>query len=122
MIELLFWRISRTMTGIQEMRFYCGRRNWIRCFLLDCHDMEAKIDGQITTKRRERPKSVTLQKLQLPTFDGDVPHWQKFWEILQSSGNTEELPAVYNFTYLKGILRGQEAAAISGIAVTDDMT
>ena len=28
--------------------------------------------------RRERPKSVILSKLQIPTFDGEVLHWQEF--------------------------------------------
>ena len=39
---------------------------------------------------------------------------------VQSFVNTQELPPVTKFTYLKGILRGQEAAAISGIAVTEE--
>ena len=78
------------------------------------------IEAMTHDHRRERPKSVTLPKLQLPTFDGDVLHWQEFWDMFQSSVNTQELPSVTKFTYLKGILRGQAAAAISGIAVTEE--
>ena len=113
--------------------------------LLDCHDMEAKIETQLSRldslkkqyiaevelepaprlgekdlnvvqaeaiqaireaieamahdHRRERPKSVTLPKLQLPTFDGDVLHRQEFWDMFQSSVNTQELPSVTGFTF-----------------------
>ena len=136
--------------------------------LLDCHDMKAKIDGQlsrlnslkkqhiatvelepaprlddrdpnvvqteaiqaireaieaIATTKNVRSQNLLLYRnsnYQLPTFDGDVLHWQEFWDMFQSSVNMQELPPVTKFTYLKGILRGQAAAAISGIAVTEE--
>ena len=40
--------------------------------------------------------------------------------MFQSSVNTQERPSVTKFTYLKGILTGQAAAAISGKAVTEE--
>ena len=41
--------------------------------------------------------------------------------MFQSSVDTQELPSVTKFTYLKGSLEGlQAAAAISGIAVTEE--
>ena len=49
-----------------------------------------------------------------------IAHNQEFWDMFQSSVNTQELPPVTKFTYLKGILRGQAAAAISGIAITEE--
>ena len=40
--------------------------------------------------------------------------------MFQSSVNMQDLPPVTKFTYLKGILRRQAAAVISGIAVMEE--
>ena len=63
---------------------------------------------------------VNLPKMQLPCFDGNIQQWTEFWEMFSTSVDQQNLPKVSKFTYLKGVLRGAAAAAISGIAITNE--
>ena len=63
---------------------------------------------------------VNLPKLQLPIFDGDVQKWQEFWDIFDSSVHQQNLTKVSKFSYLKAVLKGTAALAISGIPVNND--
>ena len=58
--------------------------------------------------------SVSLPKLQLLTFSGDIQQWPEFWDMFNSSVHEQNLPKVSKFSYLKGVLKGSTAAAISG--------
>ena len=63
---------------------------------------------------------VNLPKLQLPIFDGDVQKWQEFWDIFDSSVHQQNLTKVSKFSYLKAVLKGTAALAVSGIPVNND--
>ena len=63
---------------------------------------------------------VNLPKLQLPVFDGDVQQWQEFWDIFDSSVHKQNLTKVSKFSYLKAVLKGTAASAVSGIPVNND--
>ena len=66
------------------------------------------------------PVSVNLPKLHLPTFDGSVLRWPKFWDMFDVSVHKQNIPKVSKFSYLKGALCGSAFVAISGISVTED--
>ena len=64
---------------------------------------------------------VSLPKLQLQTFDGNLQQWQEFWEIFDAAVHQQQgLPPVAKFSYLKSILKGTAAMAISGVSVNND--
>jgi len=63
---------------------------------------------------------VNLPKMQLPSFDGNIQQWTEFWEMFCTAVDQQNLSKVSKFTYLKGILKGAAATAISGIAITPD--
>ena len=45
----------------------------------------AKVTDSLPGQKAEVTSQIKLPKLDLPTFDGDILHWQDFWEcsILQ---------------------------------------
>jgi len=64
---------------------------------------------------------INLPKLQLPTFDGNICHWQEYWDTFQSSIHEQtNLPDVSKFSYLKNLLRGSALSAITGISMTNE--
>ena len=64
---------------------------------------------------------ISLPKLQLQTFDGNLQQWQEFWDIFNASVHQQQsLPTVAKFSYLKSILKGTAAVAISGISVNNE--
>ena len=64
---------------------------------------------------------ISLPKLQLQTFDGNLQQWQEFWDIFNASVHQQQsLPPVAKFSYLKSILKGTAAMAISGISVNNE--
>ena len=65
--------------------------------------------------------NVSLPKLQLLTFSGDIQQWPEFWAMFNSSVHKQNLPKVSKFSYLKGVLKGSAAVAISGISATTDL-
>ena len=62
---------------------------------------------------------VQLPKLSLPTFAGGLLAWPDFWDMFSASVDTQPLPQVSKFTYLKSVLRGAASRLIAGLAVTD---
>ena len=63
---------------------------------------------------------VSLPKLQLMTFGGDIQQWSEFWDMFNSSVHEQNLPKVSKFSYLKSVLKNSAAAAISVIPVTSE--
>ena len=59
---------------------------------------------------------MKLPKLHLPTFDGNILYWQKFWDVYKTAVQT----GYSKFSYLKGALRKAAATFIYGISVTND--
>ena len=60
---------------------------------------------------------VNLPKLQLPCFDGNVQQWPEFWDMFKTSVDEQNLPKVSKFNYLKSVLKGTAATAISGLSI-----
>ena len=64
--------------------------------------------------------SIHLPKLQLPNFDGNILRWPEFWDIYKSSVHRQDIPKVVKYSYLKGVLRGSAASAITGVSITNE--
>ena len=77
---------------------------------------QSVLDGSLSQRNSVK---VNSPKIQLPCFDGNK-QWTEFWEMFTTSLDQQNLSKVSKFTHLKGVLRGAAAAAISGIAITND--
>ena len=78
---------------------------------------QSVLDGSLSQRNSVK---VNLPKIQLPCFDGNIQQWTEFWEMFTTSVDQQNLSKVSKFTLLKGVLRGAAAAAVSGIAITND--
>jgi len=64
---------------------------------------------------------MKLPKLTLPTFDGNVLHWQESWDAFDLAVHQQTaISDVTKFSCLKGSLRGSVASMIYGISFTND--
>ena len=63
---------------------------------------------------------VSLPKLQLLIFNGDIQQWPEFWDMFNSAVHEQTVSPVAKASYLKGVLKGSAVAAISGIPVTTE--
>ena len=62
-----------------------------------------------------------LPKQQIPSFYGDPLMFQSFWEIFDSSINSNSnLDKISKFSYLKGLLKEKASDAILGISLTSE--
>ena len=61
---------------------------------------------------------VSLSKLQLLTFNGDIQQWPEFWDMFNSAVHEQTSSQVAKFSYLKGVLKGSAATTISGITIS----
>ena len=57
--------------------------------------------------------SIRHPKLQLPNFDGTMLKWPEFWNIYETSVHRKYIPKVVKYSYLKGVLHGSAASAIT---------
>ena len=65
--------------------------------------------------------SIKLPKIQLQDFYGNPLDYPAFWDAFESTINANpQLITVNKFNYLKGMLKGQAEAAISGLKITAD--
>ena len=65
------------------------------------------------------PAQVRLPKLSLPKFDGSVLSFTGFFELFESSVDTNtSLSEVQKFSYLRGCLTGEASRSIEGLALT----
>ena len=78
-----------------------------------------QMDTSNTPRRTPGRTPVQLPKLTLPTFHGDILAWPDFWDMFSAAVDTQQLPQVSKFTYLRSVLKGPAARLVSGIAVTD---
>ena len=61
-----------------------------------------------------RNNRVTLPKLTLHSFSGDVTQWRTFWDSFKSAiDDNDQLVAVDKFNYLKSLLAGSALEAIN---------
>ena len=102
----------------------CGR------YEADIYTCQAKIDEILTcevsqigsTSFREDKKvaKARLPKLQVPKFKGDPLNYTTFWDSFNSAiHSNDSLTKVDKFSYLKGLLEGPAATAISGLNLTE---
>ena len=61
-----------------------------------------------------------LPKLTLKSFGGNPIEWEPFWDFFKSAvdSNPEPIDEVDKFNYLKSLLEGTAARAISGFSLT----
>ena len=64
--------------------------------------------------------SVKLPKLVLTKFDGDLLHWQEFWDSFETTiHNNSSLQDVDKLNYLRSQLRNEAKDVIAGLEVTN---
>ena len=63
---------------------------------------------------------VNLPKIQLPNYEGNVQQWTEFWDMFKTCVDEQNISKACKFNYLKSVLKGAVAAAISGISICDD--
>ena len=63
---------------------------------------------------------VSLPKLLLLAFNGDYQQWPEFWGMFNSAVHEQTSSQVAKFSYLKGVLKGSAAGAISEIPLTTE--
>ena len=62
-----------------------------------------------------------LPKIKMPEFSGDPLMWQGFWDQYQASiHNNSTIGDIDKFNYLKGCLKGEALAAVSGLYLSSD--
>ena len=67
------------------------------------------------------PAQCRLPKLTLPAFTGESPDWQGFWDQYQVSiHNNHRISDIDKFNYLKGCVKGEAYAAVSGLTLTSE--
>lgn len=87
--------------------------------------MKAKLASNaipVVTQVQAREPLVSLPKLQLPNFSGNILEWTSFWEQFQFSvGNADpnRYPPVSKLNYLLGCLRGRAKSLVEGFPIED---
>lgn len=75
-----------------------------------------------TNIEERKPKSrahINLPKLQIQPFDGSPLEWLTFWESFNNAvHNNLDLHNIDKMNYLKGMITGDAARAISGLPIT----
>ena len=67
-----------------------------------------------------RTKSVSLPKLQLRHFNGDLTKWTSLWESFEAGVHkNSDLSGVEKFNYLSSLLEGTAKEAVSGLSLTE---
>ncbi|XP_065180221.1 uncharacterized protein LOC135810659 [Sycon ciliatum] len=61
---------------------------------------------------------IQLPKLSLPTFDGDLLAWPDFFDMFSCAVDSQAIPEVSKFAYLKSVLHGRASRLICGLAIT----
>lgn len=63
---------------------------------------------------------VTLPKLSIKPFNGEVCIWQEFWDQYEAAiHDNQDFSKTERFTYLKSYLVGSAARAVAGLKITD---
>ena len=78
------------------------------------------ISGKLMEPQNNSSVKMKLPKLHLPTFDGNILHWQEFWDVYKTAVHEQDIPNVTKFSYLKGSICNTAATAIYGISVTNN--
>ena len=97
-------------------------RNSCKEFRLKAASLLKRIEGNTNFKNSTVASSdhanyVTLPKIELPHFKGDVLNWQSFWEQFSVTVDNSDLPDVQKFSYLKSLLEGDARQCIEGLSL-----
>ena len=82
---------------------------------------EHKMDdqGSANSNDKSQPSNLTLPRIELPKFNGDVLTFQTFWDQFEAAvHNNDNLPNVQKFTYLRSGLSGNAQQVVEGFEVT----
>ena len=94
--------------------------------LFDCSLKVSKLSGDIvtasTTARPSDHKGVKLPKLEVPTFDGSILNWRRFWEQFSVSVHGQSnLSDSEKLVYLQHALKeGSAKVVIEGLSQSGD--
>ncbi|XP_040078996.1 uncharacterized protein LOC115317588 [Ixodes scapularis] len=81
----------------------------------------AETTERSTTQTQNPAGQLKLPKLELQRFDGEKLNWLPFWEqFRQAIHDNIELSGVEKLLYLRTVLTGKAAAAVSGIQATEN--
>ncbi|XP_066916600.1 uncharacterized protein [Clytia hemisphaerica] len=87
--------------------------------LLDSLKSKAS-NTSISSHEHKVPISVKLPKLEIKKFSGNPSQWRSFWDSFQAAvGKHSYIEDVQKFNFLKGLLEGRAAMAISGLELSD---
>lgn len=79
---------------------------------------DGEASGSVTSASGKSVR-VRLPKITIRNFDGKIEQWQEFWDCFTSAVDKNDgLSDIDKFSYLRGYLRDQARAAISGFALT----
>nr|XP_006823031.1 PREDICTED: uncharacterized protein LOC102803240 [Saccoglossus kowalevskii] len=80
----------------------------------------AATDASTTSSSTPTRTAISLPKLQLQTFSGNVVEWHSFYDIFKSTIHADtSLDPVQKFTYLRSMLQGEAADTIARLTLTD---
>ena len=101
---------------LEKLHFSCSH---IIKKLLNAHSARST---KATAASTVSDKTSKLPKLDVPTFDGDVLHWQPFWEQFETSvHNHTSLSKAEKLVYLQQAIRnGSAKTAIEGLSHSGD--
>lgn len=75
--------------------------------------------GESVKSCHDNHKSVRLPKIILPIFSGDILEWQQFFESFNAAVHESNVSPIEKFTYLRGQLRGEALATVTGLSLTN---
>ena len=88
--------------------------------LVTMEKLVRKQQPDLKNTRRNENVSMRLPKLEIPKFCGGAKKWPEFWDSYEAAIDKSNLLDVEKFNYLKTLVIGEAANAISGISLTND--
>ena len=86
--------------------------------LLDSQKVEPS-HTPVSSHEPQAPIAVKLPKLEIKKFSGNPSQWRSFWDSFQAAvGKHPHIEDVQKFNFLKGLVEGRAAAAISGLGLS----
>ena len=84
-------------------------------------DTKPKSSTMSPTSSNTGVTNTKLPKIELPPFEGDILHWQTFWDKFESNVHVKTtLSDVDKFSYLSSLLKGPAGDCISGLKLTSE--
>ena len=108
---------------IEESKNFRGKIHEALVKLQSCqvvHDQQGNPQSQETHQQtKSNGNKSKLPKLTLNTFNGDPKRWQQWWDsFCVAVHENSAISTVEKFTYLRSLVEGSAAMAISGLQLT----